>query len=106
MYYYFIEGMTNAELGAKVRINHERYLERVAMMTPQWQEEGAIHREMRKNNKITINEISELIGICSQVISKFEHGRPIRSRNVIAQSYRTAINYINLKRQMEGIERE
>ena len=49
MYYYFIEGMTNAELGAKVRINHERYLERVAMMTPQWQEEGAVHREMRKS---------------------------------------------------------
>ena len=106
MYYYYTEGMTNAELGAKVRINHERYLERVAMMTPQWQEEGAVHRKMRKSNKITINEISELIGICTQVISKFEHGKPIRSRNVIAQSYRTAINYINLKRQMEVSDHE
>ena len=51
-------------------------------------------------NPLTLlkKQISNCVGIFSKVIAKFEKGEPVRNRNMVEQSYRTALEFIQLKR--------
>lgn len=83
----YFRDITDEELGARIKANHEKYLERVALQTPQWIQEG-----------LKLKEISENVGVSSQVVAKLEKGKPVRSRKMLKQSYQTALKFIQLQR--------
>lgn len=94
----YFRDITNEELGAILKANHEKYLERVALLTPQWIHEGLKLKKIRKHLNITQKEISENVGVSSQVVAKLEKGKPVRSRKMLKQSYQTALKCIQLQR--------
>lgn len=83
--------LTNEELGAKVRVDHQRHLERVEKLKPQWIKEGLIAREHRKKAKLSQQKLGELVGVSAQVISKYERGLSICSRNLLQRACNIAI---------------
>lgn len=94
----YFRDITDEELGARIKANHEKYLERVALQTPQWIHEGLKLKEIRERLNITQKEISENVGVSSQVVAKLEKGKPVRSRKMLKQSYQTALKFIQLQR--------
>ena len=94
----YFKNITNEELGAIVKASHEKHLERVALMTPQWVEEGTQFKNIRQQLHITQKQISEYVGVSDQVVAKFEKGKPIRSRNMFRHSYQNAITLIQAQR--------
>lgn len=83
--------ISNFELGAKVKVAHQKHLERLETMRPLWATEGLNFRGIRENLKISRRELSRHIGISDQVIAKFEKGQFVRSRNMLKQSYKTSL---------------
>lgn len=92
--------ISNSELGAMIRDAHQKHLEYVESMRPIWEEEGRELRNIRENLNISRNEISERVGVCTQVIAKFEKGKSVRSRNMLKQSYQTSLELIQLKKNI------
>jgi len=90
--------ISDSELGAKVKIAHQKHLDYVEEMTPTWQAEGAELRKVREDLNISRHELSQYIGVCDQVIAKFEKGLSVRSRNMLSQSFKTSLELIQLKR--------
>ena len=72
--------------------------------TAVWQKEGQAYRDVRKKLKITQEAISENIGACVAVVSKFERGKYVRSRNLVTHAYNLAMERIQNERNeiMEG----
>lgn len=98
MLYKFEYGISNEELGAKVKAAHQKHIERIEAMRHVWEKEGQEFRAVREDLKISRNELSRHIGISDQVIAKFEKGQPVRSRNMLKQSYQTSLELIQLQR--------
>lgn len=48
----YFRDITDEELGARIKANHEKYLERVALQTPQWIQEGIKLKEIRERRSI------------------------------------------------------
>lgn len=94
----YFQGITNEELGARVKAGHEKYLARVELLTPQWVREGQELKELREQLNITQKQISENVGISPQVVGKLEKGKPVRSRKMLKQSYQTSLKLIQLQR--------
>lgn len=90
--------LTDAALGAIVRASHEKHLAKVKELTPQWIITGKKFKQARKKLNITRKELSKYIGISDQVIAKFEKGQSVRSRNMLQQSYQTAMDLIQIQR--------
>lgn len=90
--------INNEELGAKVKAAHQKHLEHIETMTPTWQAEGHDFRNVRENLNISRRELSHYVGVCAQVIAKFEKGLSVRSRNMLKHSYSTSLELIQLKR--------
>lgn len=87
--------ISNAALGAKIKRDHRRHLERIERMTPIWEEEGKKLRHLRESNNISRKTLSCYVGISDQVIAKVEKGKSVRSRNMLVQSIKTSIAHIN-----------
>ena len=92
------ENISDAKLGAIVREAHEKHLEKIKKLTPQWIITGKKFKQARKKLNITRKELSKYIGISDQVIAKFEKGQSVRSRNMLQQSYQTAMDLIQIQR--------
>ncbi len=92
------DNISNEELGARVKAAHIKHLERVEQQTPLWKITGKQFKNVRQSLNITQKQISNCVGISSQVIAKFEKGEPVRSRNMLEQSYKTALEFIQFKR--------
>ena len=90
--------ISDSELGAKVKDAHQKHLDYVEEMTPTWQAEGLEFRAVREDLKISRRELSDYIGVCDQVIAKFEKGLSVRSRNMLMHSFKTSLELIQLKR--------
>lgn len=98
MLYKFEYGISNEELGAKVKAAHQKHIEHVEAMKSIWEKEGQEFRAVREDLKVSRNELSRHIGISDQVIAKFEKGLSVRSRNMLKQSYQTSLELIQLQR--------
>ena len=98
------EHISDEELGATIRRSHQKHLENVQENTAVWQKEGQEYRDVRETLRITQKEISENIGACVAVISHFEHGKYVRSRNMLTHAYKLAMKKIQNDRNsiMEG----
>ena len=92
------EGISNEVLGARVKAAHIKHMQNVEINTPQWQETGRQYKQMRKDLNITQKQISKYVGVSTQVVAKFEKGKSVRSRNMLQQSYSTAITLIQMQR--------
>ena len=90
--------ISDSELGAKVKAAHQKHLDYVEMMTPVWQAEGLEFRKVREDLKVSRCELSKYVGVCDQVIAKFEKGLSVKSRNMLMQSFKTSLELIQLKR--------
>ena len=84
------EHISDEELGAKIRRSHQKHLEKVQANSEVWEKEQ--------------KEISENIGACVAVISHFEHGKYVRSRNLVKHAYDMAMKKIQNDRNsiLEG----
>ena len=89
----------NAELGARIKESRKRYQEYVALNRPRWEEEGALFKKVRETMGVTQRELSELIGISAQTLGRLEKGEPVRSRKMMKESSRTALNLVDLQRK-------
>ena len=92
------ENISNEALGAKIKRSYQRHLEDVAAKTAIWQQEGQEYRDVREKLDITQKEISKNIGACVAVVSKFEHGKYVRSRNMLRHAYNLAMEHIQNER--------
>lgn len=90
--------ITDAELGAIVRHNLEKYRKKIRDNAEKWKKEGEVFKQTRQALNITQRELAESIGINPVTLSKYEKGRPVRSRMMLSQSGRTAMELIQLKR--------
>ena len=101
------ENISDEELGAKIKKSHQRHLENVKAHSAIWKKEGQKYRSTRESLKITQKEISENIGACVAVVSKFEHGKYVRSRNMLSHAYKLAMKNIQNERNaiMEGVKK-
>lgn len=90
------EDISDALLGAKVKAAHEKHLEKIERMTPQWTLTGKTFRADREKLNISRKQLSRYMGISPQVIAKFEQGKSIRSRNMFQQSYVNALKLIGI----------
>ncbi len=101
------DNISDEELGAKIRKSHQRHLENVKAHSAIWQKEGQAYRNVRENLKISQSEISENIGACVAVVSKFEQGKYVRSRNLVTHAYNLAMEHIQNERNaiMEGAKK-
>jgi len=93
--------MSDVELGAFVRKNHEEYLKKIEENTPRWQQEGEIFRKARQALNISQRELAEGIGISPITVGKYEKGKPVRSRNMLRQSGINVMELTQLKRDKE-----
>lgn len=93
------ESVSDTELGASIRESQKRYQEYVALNRPRWQEEGALFKKVRETMGVTQRELSELIGISAQTLGRLEKGEPVRSRKMMIESSRTALNLVDLQRK-------
>lgn len=66
----------------------------VETMTPEWQEEGAKFRAMRKEARVTLAEMSTLTGFSACKLGYFETGKPVGTRRVLEKVYRLALAYV------------
>ena len=96
--YRIYENISDAKLGSIVREAHEKHLEKIKELTPQWIITGKKFKQARKKLNISRKELSKYIGISEQVIAKFEKGQSVRSRNMLQQSYQTAMDLIQIQR--------
>ena len=96
--------ISDEKLGKKVRLSLEAHLEKCMKMKPYWEKEGQENRDVRETLRITQKEISENIGACVAVISHFEHGKYVRSRNLVKHAYDMAMKKIQNDRNsiLEG----
>ena len=94
----------DAELGARIKESRKRYQEYVEANKPRWQEEGALFKKVREKMGVTQRELSELIGISAQTLGRLEKGEPVRSRKMMKESSRTALNLIDVQRK-EAVNR-
>ena len=92
------DSITDAELGAIVRRNHEQYKKKVRDNAEKWKKEGESFKLTRQALNITQRELAENIGINPVTLSKYEKGKPVRSRTMLSQSGKTAMQLIQLKR--------
>ena len=90
--------ISDSELGAKVKAAHQKHIAHVEEMKPVWQTEGRDFRKVREDLKISRRELSQCVGVCDQVIAKFEKGLSVRSRHMLMQSFKTSLELIQLKR--------
>ena len=90
--------ITDAELGAIVRHNLEKYRKKIRDNAEKWKKEGEVFKQTRQALNITQRELAESIGINPVTLSRYEKGRPVRSRMMLSQSGRTAMELIQLKR--------
>ena len=93
------ETISDAELVAKIRESQKRYKEYVEANRPKWQEEGAMLKKVRETLGVTQKKLSELIGISPQTLGRLEKGEPVRSRKMMKESSRTALNLVELQRK-------
>ena len=98
---FFDRDISNALLGKRVREAQDRHRMYVAENTPLWIKEGAQMRARRESQKISQAELSELVGVCTQTLGRFEGGKSVKRRNMMKKSYDTAINFILLRRELE-----
>ena len=96
--YMAYENISNENLGAIIRASYQKHAEYVALMTPQWIEEGNRFKTIRQELNITQKQISDYVGVSPQVVAKFEKGKSIRSRKMLQHSYQNAMNLIQHKR--------
>ena len=98
------EHISDEELGAKIRRSHQKHLEKVQANSEVWEKEGQEYRDVRETLRITQKEISDNIGACVAVVSKFEHGEYVRSRNLVKHAYNMAMKKIQNDRNsiLEG----
>lgn len=94
------ENISNEALGAKIKRSYQRHNEIVQENTAVWQQEGQEYRGVRENLNISQKEISENIGACVAVVSKFEHGKYVRSRNMLRHAYKLAMKNIQNERNV------
>lgn len=94
----------DAELGARIKESRKRYQEYVELNRPRWEEEGALFKKVREKMGVTQRELSELIGISPQTLGRLEKGEPVRSRKMMKEASRTALNLVDLQRK-EAINR-
>ena len=92
------KNISDAELGAKVKAAHIKHMENVERNTPKWKDMGRKYKTLRQNLNITQKQISEYVGVSPQVVAKFEKGKSVRSRNMLQQSYSTAMTLIQIQR--------
>ena len=99
--------ISNEALGAMIKRSCLRHFEYVQAHLAVWQKEGQEYRNIRENLKITQKEISENIGACVAVISKFKRGKYVRSRNLVTHAYTLAMEHIQNERNaiMEGAKK-
>lgn len=93
--------MSDAELGAIVRKNHNEYLKTIEKNTPLWQEEGETFRKARQALSISQREMAEGIGVSPITVGKYEKGKPVRSRKMLRQSGINVMKLIQLKREKD-----
>ena len=93
----YMEVLSNEQLGAKIRENHQKHLERIAEMTPVWEKEGLELRERRTRLNISQKQIGQSIGVNTRVISKLENGKYIDRRKLVITSYCTSIKCIAME---------
>ena len=98
------ESVSDTELGAKLRESQKRYQEYVEANRPIWKEEGIMFKKVRETMGVTQRELSELIGISPQTLGRLEKGEPVRSRKMMIESSRTALNLVDLQRK-EAVNR-
>ena len=93
--------MSDAELGAVVRKNHNEYLKKIEENTPYWQEEGEAFRKARQALNISQRELAAGIGVSAMTVGKYEKGKPVRSRKMLRQSGINVMELTQLKREKE-----
>ena len=94
-----INDLTDAELGAKVREAHKKHERYKEIMKPTWQQEGKELRAIREGLRIPRRKVSECLGTCLDVVAKLEKGEYIQRRNLVKNSYITALNYLQMLRE-------
>lgn len=66
----------------------------IETMTPEWKEEGAKFRAIRKEAGVTLAEMSTLTGFSACKLGGFERGKPVGTRLVLTKVYLLALAYI------------
>lgn len=73
---------------------HEKKLQRDQAMYPIWLAEGQNYKKIRLHSNLSMAFISNKCDCCDEVIHRFENGKYVKRRTVIAQCYKLAMeNY-------------
>ena len=98
------EEISNEKLGKRVRYSFERHQQYIEEHMAEWEEKGKEFRRERESRNISRDCISELIGVSPQTLSKLEKGKSVRSRRMLEQSFKTAIEYIDLQKRLDSLK--
>lgn len=64
-----------------------RRMEYMRTNKPKWESEGDELRKLRIENRFTIGEIAEYLGVSESKLRKFEKGLPVTHARLVAMSY-------------------
>lgn len=81
-------------IGRGVMKSHEKKLQHDQAMYPIWLAEGQSYKKMRLHANLSMAFISNQCGCCDEVIHRFENGKYIKRRTLLAHGYKLAMeNY-------------
>lgn len=85
------------KIGANVLAAQEKKKEYIKKNSKKWKQEGNRLRKIREKLRISRNQVKKHVGCAYSVLTRLERGQYIKRRNVIVQSYITALNYLSLR---------
>lgn len=78
-------------IGKRVIEAHEKKLQHDQEMYPIWLAEGQNYKKIRLYANLSISFIGNQCGCCDEVIHRFENGKYVKRRTVIAKCYKLAM---------------
>lgn len=85
------------KIGANVLAVQEKRKQEIKKNSKKWKQEGNRLRKIREKLRISRNQVKKHVGCADSVLKRLEEGEFVKRRNVIVQSYITALNYLALR---------
>lgn len=72
----------------------------ILVSQPQWKHDGYLLQERRLALGVSLRALAQKVGVSTSVIAKFEKGNPIQRRKLVETSCWTALESIQLAKQI------
>ena len=82
------------KIGANVLAAQKRRVSLIEDNFEKWKQEGHLFQQLRNKLRVSRKQIKQCIGCADSVLKRLEEGLYVKRRNVIVNSYITALRYI------------